>query len=369
MEEIRKVYYKTVDGAEFDSKENALVWENDFYKQENNQYKKENTSLKQKISTLQEIQDKTNKTDTLKLIPEVPGVYLLTNPYDNFKHYIGSAINLRNRYLNFLNEENNYAGDKIKKARQKTKPHLWLYTILEICNIEELETKENFYITAFKSNEFGYNKGLAKRRDGLNETTLQTIESKQLQTKIYSNYATFQNGVRERTSTRTLDNNDVKVYSFNIEYEVDKNELWYKKEQALQLNNGNQVIINRYLMTLDKDLENHVITINDIVYLPAELGRCLSRRQKYIKSTGLKTGVIYNSLDHTYTAHIVSSRENIDDYIRLYETEDEAFNTVMDCKRKEIIRYTEKYKDNIPKEIYNKLMNLTIEEVEKLICY
>ena len=68
MEEIRKVIYKTIDGIEFDTKENALVWENDLYKRENRQYKEENSTLKRKVSVLQEIQDKSDAFKKMVMI-------------------------------------------------------------------------------------------------------------------------------------------------------------------------------------------------------------------------------------------------------------------------------------------------------------
>jgi hypothetical protein len=369
MEEIKKIVYKTVDGIEFDTKENALVWENDLYKRENRQYKEENSTLKRKVSVLQEIQDKTNKKDALNLVPEMPGVYMLTNPYDNFKKYIGSAVNLRKRYQDFLNENSGYSGKKINTAKSKTKPHLWTHTILELCDTQNLEDRENHYINAFNSINAGYNYGPSRRLENTNQYT---YEEKKLKSKIDSNYKTFEESFNlgRYHSERTVKNNgEIKVSSWGklMLYDVNKNDLWTKKEQAIELNNGNKVVINCSLLRLNKT-DDDILTVDDIIYLPEELGRRLQQRMLYVDSTKLKTGVMYNQTEQCYVAHLVNNKENIDKYVKPFDTEEEAFAEVMDFKRQDIMKYTEKYKDNITEDVYNKLMNLSLNDVEKLVC-
>lgn len=88
------------------------------------------------------------------------GIYCWTNKV-NGKKYIGQAVNLKVRKRKFLNWNNpKYAGDYINQARIKYNSNeYWNYEILEFCNKEDLNEKETYYISYFKSNlkEFGYN--------------------------------------------------------------------------------------------------------------------------------------------------------------------------------------------------------------------
>lgn len=98
------------------------------------------------------------------------GIYCWTNKASNNKKYIGKAVNLKQRKRKFCNWNNIiYAGDYINRARLKYNSNeYWDYEILEFCKKEELNEKETYYITYYKSNkrEFGYN--LTNGGEGMN---------------------------------------------------------------------------------------------------------------------------------------------------------------------------------------------------------
>ncbi len=84
------------------------------------------------------------------------GIYMWTSP--SGKSYIGQTINLKRRYSNFLNFYNSYSGNKIDCARKKyNKPSNWKYEILEYCDIDELDMREQHYIELYNTMDNGYN--------------------------------------------------------------------------------------------------------------------------------------------------------------------------------------------------------------------
>lgn len=102
------------------------------------------------------------------------GVYKIENLFDN-KIYIGSSINIKNRkYKHFWMLRNNmHDNNHLQNSYNKFGEKKFTFTILELCNIEDLVTLENKYIDMYKTDnsEFGYN--LAKvnefRRNTFND--------------------------------------------------------------------------------------------------------------------------------------------------------------------------------------------------------
>jgi group I intron endonuclease len=102
------------------------------------------------------------------------GVYKIENLCDN-KTYIGSSININSRkYKHFWMlrkniNDNNHLQNSYNKFGEKK----FTFTILELCNIEDLIMLENKYINMYNTDnsEFGYN--LAKvnefRRNTFND--------------------------------------------------------------------------------------------------------------------------------------------------------------------------------------------------------
>lgn len=88
------------------------------------------------------------------------GIYCWTNKV-NGKKYIGQAVNLKARKRKFCNWNNLiYAGDYINQARIKYNSNeYWDYEILEYCDEQQLNDREIYYISFYKTNikEFGYN--------------------------------------------------------------------------------------------------------------------------------------------------------------------------------------------------------------------
>ena len=84
------------------------------------------------------------------------GIYMWTSP--SGKSYIGQAVNLDKRKSNFLSFDTKYAGSKINNARRKYSDiQYWTYTILEYCDINDLDEREEYYISLYNTMMKGYN--------------------------------------------------------------------------------------------------------------------------------------------------------------------------------------------------------------------
>ena len=74
------------------------------------------------------------------------------------KSYIGQAVDLDKRKSNFLSFGTRYAGSKINNARRKYSDiQYWTYTILEYCDIDDLDEREEYYISLYNTMRKGYN--------------------------------------------------------------------------------------------------------------------------------------------------------------------------------------------------------------------
>ena len=84
------------------------------------------------------------------------GIYMWTSP--SGKSYIGQAVDLDKRKSNFLSFGTRYAGSKINNARRKySNIQYWTYAILEYCDIDDLDEREEYYISLYNTMRKGYN--------------------------------------------------------------------------------------------------------------------------------------------------------------------------------------------------------------------
>lgn len=90
------------------------------------------------------------------------GIYKWTSP--NGKSYIGQSVNLEKRYYEFLyNKHYSTSNDykkltKIDRARKKYPDfEQWTYEILEYCEPNELNDREQYYINLYNTFKNGYN--------------------------------------------------------------------------------------------------------------------------------------------------------------------------------------------------------------------
>ena len=101
------------------------------------------------------------------------GIYMWTSP--SGKSYIGQSVDLQKRKGAFLRFGDRYGGQKINCARKKyNHKSLWNYTILEYCDIDELDEREEYYISLYNTINNGYN-----CESGGHENKIVSDESKQ----------------------------------------------------------------------------------------------------------------------------------------------------------------------------------------------
>ena len=105
------------------------------------------------------------------------GIYMWTSP--SGKSYIGQAVDLDKRKSNFLSFGTRYAGSKIDNARRKYSDiQYWTYTILEYCDIDDLDEREEYYISLYDTMRKGYN-----CESGGHENKIMSDEAKQKMSK------------------------------------------------------------------------------------------------------------------------------------------------------------------------------------------
>lgn len=325
--------YKTIDGKEFNNKTSALEHENNILQEQLNKLKSQTIISKTSLSDI--------KKELLAKIPEMPGVYMLVNPYDNYKKYIGSTNNLRSRYQSFLTSKVSYGGEKINQARKNTEPCKWQHIVLEICNVSDLTTKEAFYVDTFNSINNGYN-GIIP--SGSHEKS---------KDKIYKASESSWRILMERIKLNERKGEPPFNFSFTQEEYVNKRVEYIKKYPQQGLHN------NFRLKTIGKDYTTHVFTIEDVTFVPSKISSLLTPRKKF-QQNGLLSGVIYSKNYNKYT------------YIRAekgvwYDSVDEAHIAYLENCLEIIHRYTNEYRGTIDEEVENILENLTVEQLKELI--
>ena len=83
------------------------------------------------------------------------GIYMWTSPCG--KSYIGQSVNLNRRKKTFINFSK-YRHGKIYYARKKyCKESDWTYKVLEYCDVDKLDEREQYYIELYDTMNNGYN--------------------------------------------------------------------------------------------------------------------------------------------------------------------------------------------------------------------
>lgn len=204
------------------------------------------------------------------------GIYKITNIVQN-KVYIGQAINLweriRNGYINALPKNRNH-NIHLQRAWNKYGEENFTIEIIELCKINELDDKEQYWIDYYKSydNQYGYNicreagscRGMKnskkeierKRKDFLEHNPMkgkkQSKEVKQLISKINSipiiQFDLKGNYIKEWDSTRKAAKG-LNVKPTNISSVISKKSL----------------TCGGYIFCKKKDYENGTFDINNIL--------------------------------------------------------------------------------------------------------
>lgn len=94
-------------------------------------------------------------------LPEASGIYMIQNMI-NGHAYIGQSVNIKDRIKHhhlhdYLNENNTQYNTKFYQALRKYGIDNFEIIILELCNKEELDKKEIYYIGKFNTFHNGYN--------------------------------------------------------------------------------------------------------------------------------------------------------------------------------------------------------------------
>lgn len=88
------------------------------------------------------------------------GIYKITNKI-NHKVYIGQSIDIKRRWRSHRESfENNTKDTILIKAVQKYGIENFIFEVLEECDVNELDSKEQFYIAYYNSYNNGYNMSL-----------------------------------------------------------------------------------------------------------------------------------------------------------------------------------------------------------------
>lgn len=84
------------------------------------------------------------------------GIYKLTSP--SGKSYIGQSKNLKRRKEQFLKQKIYSRGKKLEEARLKYPDYnQWQYTVLEYCDEDLLNEREQYWISYYDTYKYGYN--------------------------------------------------------------------------------------------------------------------------------------------------------------------------------------------------------------------
>ena len=88
------------------------------------------------------------------------GIYRITN-IDTQECYIGQGVDVGKRLTEHIKGTlgiQSIADQKIHHAMAESGLQNWTFELLEECERDELNNREKFYISYYRSNEFGYNK-------------------------------------------------------------------------------------------------------------------------------------------------------------------------------------------------------------------
>ena len=350
MEEIKKVIYKTIDGMEFLNKELALTHEN--------------TCLAEKIKKLQQQANCVNKAfnhssikgykeELVSYVPEMSGIYMLVNPQDNYKKYIGKAENLKIRYKQFLSD-GRYAGNKMEDARQTLEPWKWNYCILEICPHENLLERETFFCNLFNTITDGYN--------SIQPLVTPVISNcnRKYNKKVKQAFKTYQNRVKQKHIKNGYQENTIVNITQEEFYNAYQDMIDFVGERE-------SLCVNDMLLRLEK-INNEEITISDIAFLPLSLACLIQRRPLKQKKSHYYSGV--GKFEDKW--RLIGDSVFVEKYLcreNSFETEEEAYSEYLKCKVKQIKDRAQGFQNKLTPEVFNCFMNLDEKLVEKLICY
>ena len=122
-----------------------------------------------------------------------------------------------------------------------------------------------------------------------------------------------------------------------------------------------QIGFNNKGWHLDKDLlvkGNKVYSESTCVFLPAEINSLLTKSDKIRGKHPI--GVSWNKRDEVFVAKVKKSKGK-SEYLGLFNTELEAFNSYKTAKESFIKEQAEKWKSQIDVRAYNALMNYQVE--------
>lgn len=347
--------YKTIDGELFNDKENALIHENMYYAEKCSSLKKENELLK---STTKKFSIQEYKETLINLVPEISGIYMIVNPEDGYKKYIGKADNLKKRYRQFLSD-GRYAGEKLEYARKTLEPWKWNYNVLEICPVDRLDEKESFYCNIFKTVATGYN----TQRPAGNTKIFNSLNKHQYNNRTKTAYKNYMKRIQSPYREHYR-------YYENAKFNINQGEFMTNFQNYLNVWGENVSIhINDILFRLNAP-DDKVYTIDDIAYIPKELYDIIQRRpkiQKKDKST--YTGTVFKTVLNKWVIADNSDILNYLDRKNMFDTSEDAYNAFLECKLKQILNKTLHLQDMLDEKVVNAIMNLDTKQVEKLICY
>ena len=129
------------------------------------------------------------------------GIYMWTSP--SGKSYIGQSVNLQKRKCAFLRFGDIYGGQKINRARKKyNNKRYWKYKVLEYCDIDDLDEREEYYISLYNTMRKGYN-----CESGGNENKIVSDESKQKMSEAKKGNHLTEEQKRKMSEARKGENN------------------------------------------------------------------------------------------------------------------------------------------------------------------
>jgi group I intron endonuclease len=115
------------------------------------------------------------------------GIYKLENII-NHKVYIGKSENIENRFILHKRELNNgnHCNQHLLAAWRKYGEKNFIFSILDNCEVNDLNEKEIFWIETLKSykKEFGYNKTLGGTGGRLNDESLEKMRQSLIGKKL-----------------------------------------------------------------------------------------------------------------------------------------------------------------------------------------
>lgn len=104
------------------------------------------------------------------------GIYIITNT-KNKKHYIGKSTDITKRWKRHLSElkSNKHHNVMLQNDFNKFGENYFNFNIIEVCNENDLSSREKFHINMYKSScEKGYNFEKVKRKEKWNSSTVRT---------------------------------------------------------------------------------------------------------------------------------------------------------------------------------------------------